>query len=239
MFDRFRRKLAGVLSFSELAGRSLIYMGNQVHFVKDPDAIFIYQGIASSQNLANLWLEDHHAILHRVANCWSRTEQLIALRRETLELIERVKRCLTLVLSKTYPNQFSLPDDDKRLLIAKMHPETSFQEAQMCYCQGWVYAEASCRCLRDISSSFCDMRKNDWFSAYEYLYGNYIQFCYESMVAEARGEMYPFRSMVGDFRRLTDEIKKRVLLGHNWEIDVNALASNPTNPTGISETLNV
>jgi hypothetical protein len=115
MFDRFRRRLAGVLSFNELAARSLFYMGNQVHSVKDPDAIFIYQGIASGQNLFKFWLEDHHAILQLVANCWSRPEQLLAVRRETLELVERVKRCLPLLLGKPYPNQFSLPDEDKSI----------------------------------------------------------------------------------------------------------------------------
>jgi hypothetical protein len=239
MFDRFRRKLAGVLSFNELGARSFLYMENQVHFVKDPDAIFIYQGIAGNQNLFNFWLEDHRAILHRVANCRSRMEQLLALRRETLDLIERVKRCLPLVLSKSYPRQVSLSDDDKRILIAKIHPDSSFQDAQMCYFQGWVYAEASCRCLRDISSAFGDARQNDWFPMYEYYYGDYIRFCYESMVADARGEIYPFGSAIDIFRCLTEEIKKKVLLGQNLEFDLNDLNTDPNNPAGISAPLEV
>jgi hypothetical protein len=89
-------------------------------------------------------------------------------------------------------------------LIAKMHPDLSFPDAQTYYFQAWVYAEASSRCLRDISSAFGDMRKNDWFPIYEYFYGNYIQFCYESMVADTRGQIYPFRSAVQVFRSFTE-----------------------------------
>lgn len=109
----------------------------------------------------------------------------------------------------------------------------------MYYFQGWIYAEASCRCLRDISSAFGDLQKNDWFAIYERFYGNYIQFCYESMAAEARGQIYPFSSAVAGFRGFTDDIKKKVLLGHNWQIDVNSLDADSNNPTVKSDILEI
>ncbi|RVO96732.1 hypothetical protein, partial [Sinorhizobium meliloti] len=213
MFERLKRRIRGVLSFDEMARRS----EEQIERALGSDE----KDIALQQLDANLewfeaWREEHHKMLCRIAQCSSRGEQAIAIRRETLRSIENS--------ISTKPLLFDDFDESEGRLLAKaLHPDRSYEEVLTADMQLFVYSQASSLCLRMLSFELGDARKNDWFTMYCDVYEQLVEHLYRDIIAQTKGDIYALPPLATLAKKMADEAKEKVLQGNNWDYDKEAM----------------
>jgi hypothetical protein len=212
MFEQFKRKLRGVLSSEELVVRSDQHLEREIRSMKELNVQDHLLGtLDDNPKWLEGWRKTHQDILRRLADCTSRHEHLISLRRETMELIQGFKIAQPFVLTGSYPDQKALSEDDKRILSKRIHPDKSYEDVILSYFEGYVLSEASCRCLRLFSSDLGDVKKDDWFDTYSHMYGSYIKASYENMIAIAKGNSGFADAAV--IEMMTNEAKAKILQG--------------------------
>ena len=210
MFGSLSKKLKGVLTFDELAERSERHI--EVAISGDAKVSTWLQQLDANLEWFEAWLDRHNDMLRRIADSPSRTEQIIALRRETLEAIEQSTEALPFLLDE-------LSEEDKRVLATAAHPDMSFEEVGAFYWEGYVYAQASTRCLRLISFELEDAKKDDWLDLYMDIYGEYVRASNREIIAQAKGETDLLGALLPVDKQIVDDAREKVLQGLNWNYD--------------------
>ena len=214
MFKSVLRKMGGVLTYKDLVQRSEHYIESAMNAEEDRDVALLQL----DENLSWLeaWREEHQEILRRIADCSSKQDQIIALRRETLILIESSTAAQPFLLDE-------LTEEDKGVLSKELHPDMAFEDVMSLEFQLCVFSEASSRCLRLISFELGDARKNDWFVMYCDVYGQVVEHTFREMIAQAKDEIYPLGTLAVVAKQMADEAKEKVLQGYNWDYDKEAM----------------
>ncbi|MGH8065504.1 MAG: hypothetical protein ACRERE_09740 [Candidatus Entotheonellia bacterium] len=212
MFKKLRQRLAGVLTFEDMAHRSENYIEDAMNSEEQRSGHIALRQLNSKLQWLEVWRPEYQAILHRVAGSSTRQEQVINLCEELVKLIESVSMAQPFLLDE-------FTEEDKRLLATKLHPDMAFDDVMAMEFQLYVFSDASSLCLRLISFELGDARKNDWFVFYGNSYAQYIDHLYKEILAQARDEIYALGPLVPVAKAMVEELREKIFQGFNWDYD--------------------
>jgi hypothetical protein len=209
---RCQQRLAGVLTFEEMARRSQQHIENVMNSEEEKSRDIAIRQLDRNPEWFEAWRRDHHERLKRVAESSTRQDQVIKLRRELVNLVESGSAAQPFLRD-------AFTEEDKRLLATKLNHDMEFNDVMTMEFQLYVFSEASSRCLRLIALELQDARKNDWFGFYCNIYGQFIEHLYKEMIAQARDEVYALGPLVPVTKALVNETKEKIFQGFNWDYD--------------------
>jgi hypothetical protein len=125
----------------------------------EKDKAFDLRCLDESLELFEAWRCNHVELLKPVGDSRTRQEQIIALRRATVDTADVSQAAEPFLLA-------AFSDEDKRILASKLFPKESFGDVISDQTRHYVFSNASSRCFRIISLELGDAAKGDWFNLY-------------------------------------------------------------------------
>ncbi|MBF0444364.1 MAG: hypothetical protein HQL68_02150 [Magnetococcales bacterium] len=156
------------------------------------------------------WEKEYEEIVNHICEATTFAEQKIALRKETLALIENCS------ITQPFLRE-GLTDEEVDLLLKHRHPELSLEDAKMAQFQIYIFSDTSLRCLREIATRFADAVEGDWYELCVNIHRQHISHLYRKTVAHLTGDTYSFESLVEVMQKMIDEVEKKVLDGKAWD----------------------
>lgn len=174
------------------------------------------------------WEKEHQEIIKHLSEAKTAPEQKIALRKESLALIENC------AITQPFLRD-GLSDEEMEILLKHRHPEFSLQEAQEAQLQMYILSDASLRVLHRLSAEFADAEKDDWYDLCMEIHQQHIGHLYRQTIAQLTGNKYNFESLVDVLHKMIDEVEAKVLDGKPWNFanklkDVRQFATLQTSP---------
>jgi hypothetical protein len=140
-----------------MAHRSENYLDDAMNSEEQRSSHIALRQLNGNLQWLQVWRQEHHHILERVAESSTRREQVINTRRELVKLIENVSMAQPFFLDE-------FTEEDKRLLAAKLHPDMALDEVMAMEVQLYIFSDASSLCPRLIAFELGDARRKDLLS---------------------------------------------------------------------------
>src|SRR5688500_2938176 len=87
MFKKVRQRLAGVLTFEDMARRSENHLEDAMNSEEQRSSYIVLRQLNDNLQWLQVWRQEHHHILERMAESSTRQEQVINIRRELVKLM--------------------------------------------------------------------------------------------------------------------------------------------------------
>ena len=217
MYEKLKRRLAGALSFDILKEKSHAWIQTILSSEK-AETNFAFKKLRDNQDWFDAWWERHCEILKKVADAENGADQILKLRRATVDQIE----------AKLMAGPFltdELSEEDKKVLARALgRPDSSSEDTLRTYVDIWVVTEASVQCLRLLAFELGDAKKNDWYDMYCDAYSQFLEHMYQQMIAKAKDDVYVMEAFLPALRQILDQAKEKIFFaGENWDYDKEAM----------------
>jgi hypothetical protein len=166
--------------------------------------------LKNSAGWMKAWEVEHDEIVRHICESTTFDEQKIALRKETLALIENCS------ITQPFLRE-GLTDEEVDILLKHRHPELSLEDAKLAQFQVYIFSETSLRCLRKLAEQFADAADGGWYDLCVNIHRQHISHLYRKTVAQLTGDTYSFESLVEVMQKMIDEVEKKVLDGKPWD----------------------
>ncbi|WP_280554742.1 hypothetical protein [Halomonas sp. 25-S5] len=212
MFSSIKKKLQGILTASALKKKS-----NEIlnRLSKDPDNKIA--GRVSASDLREHWENWHNDSIKDIGNANNRYDQIIGLRKATIEQIEELSYTTPVVTEK-------YSDDDKKLLLEHLNKDKDYESVKSEHLFRYMYAQTSWQVLRYISHEFDDASPHDWTEYYKYLSDTYVEHVYDRIIKNIKGEEGALDeledALINTIKQKRDEIREEILNGSNYEYNL-------------------
>ncbi|MBF0194871.1 MAG: hypothetical protein HQL71_09940 [Magnetococcales bacterium] len=177
---------------------------------KNDDNDIAAQHLKNSTQWLKAWEVEHDEIINHICESTNYEQQKVALRKESLVLIENCS------ITQPFLRE-GLTDDEVALLLKHRHPELSLEDAKLAQFQIYIFSDTSLRCLRKISAEFSDAAEGDWYDLCVNIHRQHISHLYRKTIAQLKGETYSFESVVEVMQKMIDEVEEKVLDGKTWD----------------------
>jgi hypothetical protein len=222
--DRFT---SGVLTFEDFVNASERHVERSIKDRSELDNIVVraFRDRAFSDQE---WQTFHHDILRRLSACSTRRGQFLALRQETVTLIEVATRAGCVLVDE-------YTEEEKRQLVSLMAPNVSYEKYFVSCLKNRVFAQMSCRCLRTLAFWYGDNRMNDWFDMYCDAFRAFFDaqctavLCYETVMSDIAAAPVPLLSAK------IEEMKEKIVQGYNCNYDREAAEKECNDEVAVSE----
>ena len=109
-----------------------------------------------------------------------------------------------------------LSEDDRKILLKKLHPDKSFEECMRQESEGHIYARLTMLVLRMLLLDFKDSNEGDWFDVYYLFYTQFAKLTYECIIENEKGKEHQYLVFLPALKREREISKKRIFNGKNW-----------------------
>lgn len=212
MFSSIKKRLQGILTDSALKKKS-----SDIFEKLSKDAENKIPGSIVTNNLREYWESWHNDSIKDIGKANTRYEQIIGLRKATIEQIEELSYSTPLATSK-------YSDNDKKLLLSVLNKEQDYEDAKSSYLYKYMYAQTSWQVLRHISYDFDDATPHDWTEYYKYLSDTYVEHSYEQLIKKLKNEEDALDkledALINTLKSKRDEIREEILEGNNYEYNL-------------------
>jgi hypothetical protein len=176
----------------------------------DPtDSDIVLAQLKASEGWLEAWKKEFQEIIKHLCESETPQEQKVALRKESLVLIENC------TITQPFLRE-GLSDEEVKVLLKHRHPDLSTEEAMQAQYQIFILSDASLRCLRQLSALFSDAEEEDWYDLCFEIHQQHISHLFRQTIAHLTGEEYQFDSLVGVMGKMIDEVEEKVLDGKTW-----------------------
>ncbi|MBF0454343.1 MAG: hypothetical protein HQL72_05925 [Magnetococcales bacterium] len=179
--------------------------------LQTPDSSFdlVAHQFKESLQWMDTWEKEHREIIYHLAEAQDAQEQIIAIRKESLTLIENC------TITQPFLRE-GLTDEEVALLLGHRHPDLSLEEATQAQYQLYLFSHASLRCLRRLSAA-CGDSSSPWYELCFEIHQQHIGHLYRQTLAHLTGNEYNFESLVPLLQQMIDEVEAKVLDGKPWD----------------------
>jgi hypothetical protein len=198
------------LSDQELRTISKQHIQSLLLTTEADESDIVVQQLKHNDRWMEAWEKEHEEIIQHLCTSKTVEEQKIALRKETLALIENCS------ITQPFLRE-GLTDEEVDLLLKHRHPDISIEDAKQAQFQTYIFSDASLRCLRRLSAEFSDAAEAGWYHLCLEIYRQHISHLYRHTIAQLTGDQYQFESLVEVMRNMIDEVEKKVLDGKPWD----------------------
>ena len=214
MFESIKKRVKGVFPYSRLADevRTIFYS-----HVNDETMHANHSCWRVASSNPDKWFADWLAFaekrLHRIAESKDAFTQMIAIRKETVDVTEESISALTY-----FDDEYS---DEDRIVIGKtLMPESNEKDYGEIEYFKYVYNDITRSIFRMLSLRlFNDAHAHDWFDLFSDIYKQFTQHTYLSIVANNNDSAYPLEPMGPLLMQTIEQMKEKLYQGNNWEYD--------------------
>jgi hypothetical protein len=209
MFSSIKKKLQGILTDSSLKKKSNEILNRTS---KVPGNIITDRIL--NGDLREHWENWHNNSIKDIGNASNRYDQVIGLRRATIEQIEEISYT-TPVVSEKYS------DEDMKLLLEHLYEDKDYESVKSDHFHRYMFSQTSLYVLRNISYEFNDASPHDWTEYYRHLSDTYVNHIYDQIIKKIKGEECALdeltTALINTFKAKLDKTREEILNGSNYE----------------------